>query len=574
LKRVAPSRRGLKWGDQHTDEHRGEGDGRPALPGTRNGRSGSGPREGSGRDYRVVLSRVQGEATDRVSDGIIKKKTYVAPSRSAGAAAAELSLGKEDSSRVRGIGGRRVLVTLIGDLIALGITTLFALLILPVAPHLPIVGRSLAEFSEIRPPLLVIALMVPWTIFVMYGYGLYLSSARSINGWVVSEGLRGLTALSVAAWSMLVLTLLVEGSTRSLGYISVFWACEVVTVPLCRAAARAAIWQSSRLSERTLIVGAGAVGHLLGEKIAKHPEYNLTLVGYLDDGEPFGASRPAVTVVGRLEDLNDVIDGYAVSRVIIAFSRARHQQILDVVRTCADRGVRVNIVPRLFEILSSQTAMDDVEGIPLLDVAHVEMSRFNTIVKRVFDLLFGGALTVVALPLIGLLAVAIKLDSRGPVFFKQERMGRGGKVFRIFKLRSMHTNAEQLRYDLAEMNDYSGPMFKMKSDPRITRVGAVIRKWSLDEVPQLFNVMRGEMSLVGPRPLWVDEATRCRGWTKKRLDITPGITGLWQVTGRNDVPFDEMVKLDYMYVTGWTLSWDIKLLLETIPAVLGRRGAY
>ena len=170
-------------------------------------------------------------------------------------------------------------------------------------------------------------------------------------------------------------------------------------------------------------------------------------------------------VVGRLEDLNDVLDGYDVTRVIIAFSRARHQQILDVVRTCADRGVRVNIVPRLFEILSSQTAMDDVEGIPLLDVAHVEMSRFNMIVKRVFDLVVGGALTVVALPLIGLLALAIKLDSRGPVFFRQERMGRGGVPFRIFKLRSMHANAEELRYDLAELNEYSGPMFKIKGDP-------------------------------------------------------------------------------------------------------------
>ena len=416
--------------------------------------------------------------------------------------------------------------------------------------------------------------IVPWTIWVMYGYGLYRSSSRSINGWVLSEGLRGLTALSVAAWSALVIMLVVAGSTDALGFIAVFWGCEVITVPVCRTVGRAAFWRSSRLSERTLIVGAGAVGHLLGEKIAKHPEYNLKLVGYLDDGEPFGASKPPVPVVGRLEDLNDVVDGYHVTRVIIAFSRARHQQILDVVRACADRGVRVNIVPRLFEILSSQTAMDDVEGIPLLDVAHVEMSHLNTVVKRVFDLVVGGLITLVALPLIGVLALAVKLDSRGPVFFRQERMGRGGRVFRIFKLRSMHVDAEQLRYDLAEQNEYSGPMFKIKSDPRLTRVGTIIRKWSLDEVPQIFNVLRGEMSLVGPRPLWVDEAARCRGWTKKRLDITPGITGLWQVTGRNDVPFDEMVKLDYMYVTGWSLSWDIKLLLETIPAVLGRRGAY
>ena len=220
-------------------------------------------------------------------------------------------------------------------------------------------------------------------------------------------------------------------------------------------------------------------------------------------------------MIGRLEDLNDVLDTQRVTRVIIAFSRARHQQILDVVRTCADRGVRVNIVPRLFEILSSQTEMDDVEGIPLLDVAHVEMSRFNMVVKRAFDLIVGGALTLLLLPLIGVLAVAIKLDSRGPVFFRQDRMGRGGRVFRMIKLRLMHVNAEELRQDLADLNEYSGPMFKMKSDPRVTRVGRFIRKYSLDEVPQILNVVRGEMSLVGPRPLWVDEAARCRGWTKQ-----------------------------------------------------------
>ena len=176
--------------------------------------------------------------------------------------------------------------------------------------------------------------------------------------------------------------------------------------------------------------------------------------------------------------------------------------------------------------------------------------------------------------MIAVLAVLIKLDSRGPVFYRQERMGRGGKTFMIFKLRTMCVGADQRLAELADQNDYDGPCFKMYSDPRVTRVGGWLRRWSLDELPQILNVMRGEMSLVGPRPLWVEEAQHCRGWTQKRLDITPGITGLWQVLGRSDIPFDEMVKLDYMYVTGWSLSWDIKLLLQTVPAVLRRRGAY
>ena len=522
------------------------------------------------------LGRLEGEGADRVSDGIVKNKRYVAGSGppDGGHRTAVLPLDDVVAGAVRRVGGRRALVTLAGDIVALAIAMLAAVLLLPVMSHIPIFGRPFADLVESRPPVPVLLLIVPWCVFVLYGYGLYHSSSRSINSGIFADGLRGMTALAVAAWTVLVIVLVVSGSADSLGFIGVFWACAAVAVPLGRAAGRAALWQSPRLAERTLIVGAGAVGHLLGEKIGKHPEYNLKLVGYLDDGEPFGAGKSPVAVVGRVEDLDNVIDGYEVARVIIAFSRARHQQILDVVRACADRGVRVSIVPRLFEILSSQTAIDDVEGIPLLDVAHVEMSALNTVAKRVFDLIVGGIVAVFVLPLIGVLALIVKIDSRGPVFFRQERMGRGGKVFRIFKLRSMHVDAEHLRHDLAEQNEYSGPMFKIKSDPRVTRVGVVLRKWSLDELPQILNVLRGEMSLVGPRPLWVDEAVRCRGWTKKRLDITPGITGLWQVTGRSDVPFDEMVKLDYMYVMGWSLSWDIKLLLETIPAVLGKRGAY
>jgi exopolysaccharide biosynthesis polyprenyl glycosylphosphotransferase len=281
-----------------------------------------------------------------------------------------------------------------------------------------------------------------------------------------------------------------------------------------------------------------------------------------------------VPVVGSLHDLHRVIAEQDVTRVIVAFSKARHPQFLNVVRTCADMNVTVNIVPRLFEVVSSRAGVDDIEGIPLLDVGHVELSRFNMLVKRVFDLVVAGFITLLVSPVLIVISVLIKLDSPGPVFFRQERMGRDGRTFHIFKFRSMKVGAERLRNELEALNEYSGPMFKIKKDPRLTRVGPWLRKWSLDELPQLLNVLRGEMSLVGPRPLWIEEAKQCTGWTQKRLNIMPGITGLWQVLGRSDIPFDEMVKLDYMYVTKWSLSWDVKLLLETIPAVLEKRGAY
>jgi exopolysaccharide biosynthesis polyprenyl glycosylphosphotransferase len=324
-----------------------------------------------------------------------------------------------------------------------------------------------------------------------------------------------------------------------------------------------------------LVVGAGEVGHLVAAKLRRRGDLHMDVVGFLDDGEPrSNGDGPSPPVLGSLEDLAEVIRARHVTRVIVAFSQARHQRFLDVVRTCADADVRVNIVPRLFEVISSRAGVDEIEGIPLLDVANVELSPFNMVVKRVFDLVVAGLLLVPLLPVIALLAAIVKLDSPGPVFFRQERMGRGGRVFRIFKMRSMRDGAEAEREELRDENEYSGPMFKMRKDPRLTRAGCWMRRWSLDELPQIFNVILGDMSLVGPRPLWVEEARQCQGWTRKRLEITPGITGLWQVTGRNDIPFDEMVKLDYMYVTGWSLSWDVKLLLQTIPAVLDKRGAY
>jgi exopolysaccharide biosynthesis polyprenyl glycosylphosphotransferase len=471
--------------------------------------------------------------------------------------------------------GRRVFVTVLADVVAILVADLLTIGITRWLTEAPSAGRVFGQF-DVGPNggALTVLLLIPWWLFVLYAFGLYRQAQRSIGGSSFDEAMRGLTALTVGAWLLTLALLVIEGDDMSLGFVLVFWAAAAVTIPSMRWISRAVVWSGDTFAERTVIIGAGSVGHTLAAKIDKHPEYHLRLVGFLDDGEPLGRTNSSVPVIGHLSDLDAVIRERDVSRVIIAFSRARHQQILSVVRTCAEYGVRVNIVPRLFEILSSQMALDDIEGIPLLDVANVELSRFNMFVKRVFDLVVGGLIFVITLPVITILAVLVKLDSPGPVFYRQPRAGRGGREFRIFKMRSMYIDAEKRRKELAAQNEYSGPMFKIKQDPRITRLGAVMRRWSLDELPQIFNVLLGDMSLVGPRPLWVEEARQCRGWTRKRLDITPGITGLWQVLGRNDIPFDEMVKLDYMYVTGWTLSWDVKLLAQTVPAVLGRRGAY
>jgi exopolysaccharide biosynthesis polyprenyl glycosylphosphotransferase len=470
----------------------------------------------------------------------------------------------------------RVAATVAADVISLVAAALITAGLMVALTHAPGIRRLFEAFpSDGSTSLILLLTLVPYWLFLLYTFGLYRASGSSIRGVSIENAMRGFTALTVGSWLLFLLMVLLRGVDSPLGALAVFWAVASVAVPLGRGTARTVVWRRRAFAERVLIVGAGTVGHTLAAKIAKHPEYRIELVGFLEDGEPMpNGLGPEVPVIGSLHELEEVISRESVNRVILAFSQARHQQFLTVARICAEHGVKVNIVPRLFEVLSSRAGVDDLEGIPLLDVAQVELSQVSMLVKRTFDLVVGGILTALCLPLFAVIGVIIKLGSPGPVFFRQERMGRNGRIFRIIKFRSMLVGAEGRREDLEPLNEYSGPMFKMKADPRVTRFGAWLRRTSLDELPQLFNVLRGSMSLVGPRPLWVEEAKQCKGWAKKRLHITPGITGLWQVMGRSDIPFDEMVKLDYFYVTGWSLSWDIRLLMETIPAVLGRRGAY
>ena len=520
-------------------------------------------------DRPIVLSPHFGDAMD-VANGTLRGERNRYVDRGALPAIA-------DGARTARPAKLRVAATLSADAVAIVAASLLAVWAAAALNDVPLVSRLIVPFeADPHGGILVFILLTPFWLAALWAFGLYREPGRSIGGLNLSESLSGLTALTAASWLLLIVMVFVSGASAPVATLIAFWLLAVVLVPAARWVSRVTVWSSAAFQERVLIIGAGEVGHSLAAKIGKHAEYRLKLVGFLDDGEPRRNGNGAVhlPVIGALDDLRSIVAEQHIDRVIVAFSKARHNDFLRVVRACEDSGVRVNIVPRLFEVVSSRAVVDDVEGIPLLDVAHVELSRFNMAVKRVFDLIAGGLLCLVILPLVAVLGLAIKLDSRGPVFYRQERMGRGGRPFRIFKLRSMHDGADKLRLELIGENDYDGPMFKMHEDPRITRIGGWLRRWSFDELPQILNVMKGEMSLVGPRPLWVEEAKQCRGWTQKRLDITPGITGLWQVLGRSDIPFDEMVKLDYMYVTGWSLSWDIKLLLQTLPAVVQKRGAY
>jgi exopolysaccharide biosynthesis polyprenyl glycosylphosphotransferase len=346
-----------------------------------------------------------------------------------------------------------------------------------------------------------------------------------------------------------------------------------VAAVVLRGVARSVAHRIRPLQQRTLIVGSGLVAGRLVQRLERQAHYGLRPVGLLDD-EVHVAGDCGLPALGCLGELETVLREHRIERVIIAFSRTTHEQLLACVRSCREQRVAVSVVPRLFDLLDGAHELDHVAGLPLISISAPTLGRGARAGKRLLDLAGAGLALVAFSPVLALIALAIKLESRGPVFFRQERAGRGGRPFRLVKFRSMYDGADAAKHQLAA-DLQSDVMFKMYEDPRVTRVGRWLRRTSIDELPQLFNVLRGEMSLVGPRPIVLGEHEALEAsWQLRRVDLRPGLTGPWQVYGRSHLPFDDMVRYDYQYVLGWSLTRDVELLLATIPAVLAGRGAY
>jgi lipopolysaccharide/colanic/teichoic acid biosynthesis glycosyltransferase len=263
---------------------------------------------------------------------------------------------------------------------------------------------------------------------------------------------------------------------------------------------------------------------------------------------------------------------YRPDRLVLCDVNAGEDELLALVHRCKELSLKVSLLPQLFSAMGPSVEVDHVEGVTVLGINPPVLPRTSRYLKRGLDLLVSAGVLLLAAPLMFLIALAIKIESRGPVLFKQRRIGRRGRPLQVLKFRTMVVDAEEQTQKLMADSQHSG-WLKLENDPRVTRVGRVLRRLSLDELPQLWNILRGEMSLVGPRPLIESEDRQVDGWARSRLELTPGLTGLWQVLGRTNIPFDEMVKLDYLYVTNWSLWTDIRLILRTFPAVLTRRGA-
>ncbi len=324
--------------------------------------------------------------------------------------------------------------------------------------------------------------------------------------------------------------------------------------------------------ERVLLIGSGEVGSALIEKLLSSASLRVNPVGVLTCGESTATS--ALAQLGRLEDveLASLMVERNISRAIVSDAELDGDLLLQVLRDCKTAGVKVSLLPTASSALGPSVEVDDVQGVTVLGINPSVLSRSSRIGKRTLDLLVAALLAVPVLVLVGVLALLVKLDSPGSAFFVQERVGRAGRRFRLIKLRTMSVDAESRRDELLAHSKDPG-WLHVEHDPRITRVGRILRLTSLDELPQLWNVCRGDMSLVGPRPLVLEEDSMVDSWARGRLDLTPGITGLWQVLGRTSIPFEEMVKLDYLYVTNWSLWGDVRLMLRTLPVVVRRRGA-
>lgn len=325
---------------------------------------------------------------------------------------------------------------------------------------------------------------------------------------------------------------------------------------------------------RLLVVGSGRLGKMIMQHIVANPSLGYSIVGFLHDMNEPPSDFGRFKMLGTLEDIGLVIRSMQIDEVIIALPSHMNQHAIRSVKMCERLGTTFKLVPDLYELSLSRIDMETIEGIPLIGIKQVSLNSVQGFITRFVDVGVSAIVLALGSPLWLCIALAIRFSSEGPVIFKQTRIGLKGQPFQLQKFRSMYKDADQRQAVLLAQNEAKGPLFKMKEDPRITPVGKFLRRTSLDEIPQLVNVLKGEMSLVGPRPPLPREVAQYEEWQKGRLAIKPGLTGLWQVRGRSDISFDEGVLLDLYYIENWSLRLYLHTLMRTVPAVLFSKGAY
>lgn len=434
---------------------------------------------------------------------------------------------------------------------------------------------SLAPYSDYLGQQLVLTILLALTFRYT---GVW--RRRRGESWLDEVG-RIVTATAAGIALMMAVTFFVQPSPFS--RLLLFWALLFIVLflaaaRLARRLSLALLYRRGIGVDRALVVGAGETGRSVIRTLLARPDLGFALVGYLDDGHSsIGIGR--IPRLGGYAELDRHLRDMApIHTVFLALPGAMHPQLLNLLQVCREHEVRAQVAPDLLQLSLNRVEFTTMAGMPLLGVrdmaAFGHISTWGRLLKRALDLFIIALFALPTLLVMGAIALLIKLDSPGPVFYPSPRVGREGRLFNMYKFRSMVLDADERKEALRELNEADGPMFKIKADPRLTRAGRLIRRLSLDELPQLYNVLVGQMSLVGPRPPLPEEVEHYKPWHRQRLAVVGGMTGLWQVSGRSDLSFDELCLLDIYYIENWTVGLDVRILLQTIPHLLSGKGAY
>jgi len=406
--------------------------------------------------------------------------------------------------------------------------------------------------------------------------GLYVSHRLISRGKELIEIARG---IAICALALLVAGQIGHWPTISLRTIAGFTLISFAVISSVRLALR---YNLRRLRERghnvksLLIVGGGLRGQRFAAHIKRRHDLGYKIIGYVDSNASYaGRSIEGARYLGTIENLPSIIASEVIDEVAVALPiKSHYSQIEKTVGLLEEQGITTHVLSDLFPQKLARAQSVDFDGVPMVTLGSVPPFSWRTEAKRIMDLAVSISLLFISAPLFALVAIAIKLDSRGPIFFVQQRVGFSKRRFCMIKFHTMTNDAEQRMKEVEHLNEKSGPIFKIRNDPRITRVGRWLRKTSIDELPQLMNVLLGDMSIVGPRPLSVRDATRMEEvWQKRRFSVKPGLTCLWQVSGRSNLSFEQWMQMDLEYIDRWSLKLDASILLRTIPAIVLARGA-
>lgn len=444
-----------------------------------------------------------------------------------------------------------------------------------VAPeHFPTGLHPLPEYLKLFPVVLVI-----WS-FLFFRHRSYRSHRTTP---IQNEALETLQIVAVGTVILATVAWMFRLDQLSRSWFALFVGLDAALLMSEKLALRslARYIRAKGMNYRTIvIVGTGRRAREIAGLIEEHKYWGYKILGFISDGHRFPSDLGHYRVLGNLADLKRMIEqgtgrnGEAIDEIVFAVTRRRLEASRSIFRLCEELGIRTRIAINFFPTKNARVEFEELDGVPLVSFTTTPSNVAHLALKRVLDVALAISILFLLAPVLVLTALAIKLSSPGSVLFQQERIGLNGRIFTLYKFRTMIEDAHRKRAEVSHLNEMEGPVFKMKADPRVTMVGRFLRKFSLDELPQLWNVLKGDMSLVGPRPPIPEEVSLYERWQKRRLSMKPGLTCLWQISGRNDVDFNRWMELDLQYIDNWSPSLDLKILLRTIPVVLTGRGAW